>query len=573
MTRLNVRMRFSQPRAAIAIAVWLAALLPSLFLATTAEATSFAYSNAFGATGITNTLDHPGYGAIDPANHYIYVANYDYPATNTIERFNYDGTPAPFATGDVNSNVLGVADMNDDKAVFRGTSPAPGSFNCATQAANVGSNYNPSGVRCFNQPSGIAVDENGNFYVANSGADTVDIFNQSGSWVGEIGPSFSNISQNGYELARSLDTPAGLAYDTTSNLLFIADASGHIWVFHNTTPNLPTFTYVGALGSTSGPAANQLFYPAGLATDNAGNLYIADSGNDRIDHWTYSLSGNSLVAAPQGNWTLPGSNAEPEGIAYTAGDVGQTPASIFVTDANADSVEQFSTTGSLVATVGSHGSSAGQFDDPFGIAALANDGTHGTNLFVVDQSENQIDRFIPSSPSTTTGPPTAPTPTPPVTTAPAPVSSPTVVAPSSSNTSISSAPKTATITTALSAKGQVIRVKTVSGATVTLVMSIAKKTAKAAHLGNGKRAVTVGTTTVKSVVGTTATLKAVLTGKARKALSKLHKSFKLTLRTTFNLAGHAYAVSRVETVNLSRPRGRNARRTNSSAAGRRSGSR
>ena len=64
-------------------AAWLTALVAVLVGATSAVATTFTYSNGFGATGIASPLVAPGYEAIDPIDHYIYVASYRNGATST----------------------------------------------------------------------------------------------------------------------------------------------------------------------------------------------------------------------------------------------------------------------------------------------------------------------------------------------------------------------------------------------------------------------------------------------------------------------------------------------------------
>ena len=624
-------------RVSISVAGCLAAVVALLAGVTSARATSFVYSNGFGATGIATPLNTPSYDAIDPVGHFIYVASDQFQSVNTIERFNEDGTPAPFTTTsqDVSGNVLGVADSGGDAAVFRGGDPQ--GFTCGGQTAD-----DANGIRCFDQPRGIAVDENGDVFVANSRADTVEIFDNTGTWIGEIGPSFDSTHQNGTGHVDTLNEPEGLAYDTTNDLLFIASGQGQVVVFQSNGAAVPAFRLVGyAVNGSGSSGSSGVSYPQGLATDDNGNLYIADVGNSRIDHWTYGLSGNTLVSVLAGTWSLPGTDAEPEGITYTAGDGNQTPASIFVSDESAEDVLQFSPAGTQLAAFGGHGGAVGQFEDPLGVAALASDGSRGTNLYVVNQGQNVVQDFVPSPPvntappaisgtaqagqtlSATTGTwadvtnastysytwmqcdaggnscasiqtgaantlplpsgsvgdtikvavvadngqssqpalsaltsPVAaaatvsgamPTLTPVATPAPTP-SAVTVTGPSSTNTRLGSLPATVTTRAALGRKGQAIKVTTVSGAKVTLELLLDKKTAKTVGLGNGKRAVVVGTATVDSVAGTSATIRAILTEKARTALARLHKPFQLTLLTTFTLGGQTYTINRVETV-------------------------
>jgi hypothetical protein len=171
------------------------------------------------------------------------------------------------------------------------------------------------------------------------------------------------------------------------------------------------------------------------------------------------------------------------------------------------------------------------------------DGQAATCTFTIHGGQTVTANFTMLPPTMTTPVPTTPAPT-----TPAPVAE-TPIAPSKSNSKITSV-LTGTTITALGAKGQVIKVRTVTGATVTLQMILDKRTAKIVHLGNGTRAVIVGTATARDVQTPTETLRATLTNKPRKALSQLHKSFRLTLRTTFSRDGHAYAVNRGVTIKL-----------------------
>jgi hypothetical protein len=165
-------------------------------------------------------------------------------------------------------------------------------------------------------------------------------------------------------------------------------------------------------------------------------------------------------------------------------------------------------------------------------------GQGATCTFTIHSGQTVTANFT-MLPSTTTTPlPTTPAP-----------STPTPSVPSKSNSKLTSV-LTVTTTAALDAKGQVIKVTTVVGATVTLRLMLDERTAKFVHLGNGTRSAIVGTATVRDAQTTGETLRATLTNKARKALSKLHKSFKLTLRTTFSLDGHTYAINRGVTIKL-----------------------
>ena len=87
---------------------------------------------------------------------------------------------------------------------------------------------------------------------------------------------------NGYgSAAKQLTLPYGIFVDPAGNV-YVADRDNNRvqkWAPGAT----EGVTVAGGNGMGSGP--NQLFNPYGIAVDAAGNIYIADSGNDRVQKW------------------------------------------------------------------------------------------------------------------------------------------------------------------------------------------------------------------------------------------------------------------------------------------------
>jgi hypothetical protein len=135
-------------------------------------------------------------------------------------------------------------------------------------------------------PTSIALDDSGNVYIADSlhnrvrKVDTTQTMStiaggDAASYTGDGGPAAS----------ATLNTPSGVALDGAGNL-FIADTANNVVrEILQTTGTIVTVAGNGTQGNTGdgGPAtAAELNQPLGVTVDIAGNLFIADTGNNRI---------------------------------------------------------------------------------------------------------------------------------------------------------------------------------------------------------------------------------------------------------------------------------------------------
>ena len=163
--------------------------------------------------------------------------------------------------------------------------------------------------------------------------------------------------------------------------------------------------YMGAQGTPSGRATGdgQFNNPKGISVDRAGNVYVAETINHRVQ--VFDSSGRFLR-----KWGSEGSGDgqfnRPTGIAIDrAGNV-------YVADRGNHRVQVFDTTGRFLLKWGSEGSGNGQFDVPRHIAV---DGAW--NVYVSDTGNNRIQVFAPVLPSASAP---VPIPTPPPTSTPLP---------------------------------------------------------------------------------------------------------------------------------------------------------
>ena len=133
----------------------------------------------------------------------------------------------------------------------------------------------------FNFPGGIALDSQGNLYVADTGNNRIrkiDVNGNVSTFAGSGNPGFKDGPSGQAEFKK----PGGLAFDVRG-YLYVSDIENHCVRKIDTNGNVTTFAGSGVLGfkDAQGKQA-QFFVPSGMVTDGRGNLYVADGGNHRI---------------------------------------------------------------------------------------------------------------------------------------------------------------------------------------------------------------------------------------------------------------------------------------------------
>lgn len=133
----------------------------------------------------------------------------------------------------------------------------------------------------FADPYGLALDAHGVLYVADAGDNNrirrvypdgrVDtLAGQGEGW------------RDGPALQAQFDTPSSIALDAAGNV-FVADTGNHVIRRIGTDGNVSTIAGDGTAGYADGPAAHARFDgPMGVAVDDNGRVFVADTWNDRI---------------------------------------------------------------------------------------------------------------------------------------------------------------------------------------------------------------------------------------------------------------------------------------------------
>ncbi len=137
----------------------------------------------------------------------------------------------------------------------------------------------------FSSPQGLALDGQGNLYVADTGNHHIRKIDVGTNEVTTYAGSETKGFQEGLATSAQFDRPKGLAFDAQGNL-YVADTGNHrirkiflknnkLWV--------TTVAGSGKVGSQDGQANRASFNkPTALAFDSQGNLFIVDYGNHLI---------------------------------------------------------------------------------------------------------------------------------------------------------------------------------------------------------------------------------------------------------------------------------------------------
>jgi sugar lactone lactonase YvrE len=179
-----------------------------------------------------------------------------------------------------------------------------------------GSNDGTGTSARFDNPRGLTVDGTGNVYVADSANNTIRKITPAGVVTTLAGTAGAVGSADGNGPSARFNEPTGVAVDVAGNV-FVADAGNNL--IRKITPGGAVTTIggtAGTFGSEDGIGAAAGFNnPAGVAVDRAGNLYLADADNHAIRKG--QLVGPPVITTqPLSQTVAPGANVQ---FSVTAG--------------------------------------------------------------------------------------------------------------------------------------------------------------------------------------------------------------------------------------------------------------
>ena len=270
----------------------------------------------------------------------------------------------------------------------------------STYAGNGTSQYSGDGgaatAASLADPYGLAIDAKGNLYIADLNNQVIRIVSPSGTintFAGQNGVPPQYCGDGGPATSACVNQPIGLAVDANGDL-YIADSNN--FCIRIVTPDGNINTYAGkptAQGFADGPA-NQAFFRKifGIALDSAGNLYVADTGNNRIrmisaaTGMVTTIAGNGQQAdSGDGGPATSAALNEPQGVAVDAAGA------VYISEKFGNRVRQV--VNGVINTI-----QGSPLNEPFGLFASSTGG-----IYIADFGNDVVRLLTPNAPSVAGG--------------------------------------------------------------------------------------------------------------------------------------------------------------------------
>ena len=246
-------------------------------------------------------------------------------------------------------------------------------------------------------PSSIARDNSGNLYIADAFNNRIRKINTNGIISTIAGTGAAAYSGDGSAAtAAALNSPYGIAVDGTGNI-YVSDQANQRIRKINTSGIISTVAGNGSAGYTSDGVAGttaEVNYPAGIACDAAGNVYVADYFNNRVRQITTTgiistVAGTGAVGYLGDGTAATGAKLnQPTGVAIDGSG------NLLIADNLNNAVRMVNTSG-IISTLAGNGTPGSSGDGSAATAALLNLPSGVTtdasgNIYIADKGNNRI---------------------------------------------------------------------------------------------------------------------------------------------------------------------------------------
>jgi uncharacterized protein (TIGR03437 family) len=249
--------------------------------------------------------------------------------------------------------------------------------------------------------SAVAVDGSGNLYIADTVSNKILKVNASGIVTTFAGNgAITYAGDNGPATKASFFTPLGVAADSNGNV-YIADSGNNRVRKVDAGGTITTVAGTGAPGFSGdgGPAASaSISSPSAVAVDTSGNLYIADAGNNRVrkvdtNGIIHTFAGGAVLVGFSGD----GGPAAGAGLFLPGGLAVDKSGNVYISDIGNNRIRKVDTAG-VIHTVAGNGTKGFSGDGGPATSAMLNMfGAHAGlgvdgagNLYIPDIANNRV---------------------------------------------------------------------------------------------------------------------------------------------------------------------------------------
>ena len=281
--------------------------------------------------------------AIDPSTNQIFAAN---TVNQRIERFDLPNGNNPFDWG-TKGVVESAASFNWAQGI--GYDPQDGNVWVANTRNNRIDEFSTDGTpiascpntsrltSSFNWPMAVAFDPSGTMYVADTFNNRIEAISVSQCSNNTTVTPIWSVGTRGSGSGQFIK-PWDIAYDPTQNRLLVTDTDNSRLVALT-----PTNGAVESLfpSITKGSAPGQVQQPEGIAVDASGSIWVADTGNNRVEEFTGAGTfANQMVGTYGCCFNAPNTDLNaPQGLAFDGNGL------LYVADANNNRIQVFQPSG------------------------------------------------------------------------------------------------------------------------------------------------------------------------------------------------------------------------------------
>jgi YD repeat-containing protein len=334
------------------------------------------------------------YGLLTKTTDFAEVGGKEFDVRTTTNSYNGQGnlgwtlrkpTSVTQDSGGLNLVTTTLYDKNTGNPIETRTPKGSGSGSPVPPIYGFASGVVGSGNAQFKEPRGVAVDSSNNVWVVDTENSRLEKITQTGSYIAAYGSAGSGAGQ--------FSGPVGIAINRSSGNVYVADRLNmRVDEFSSAGAFVRTFGFGVSTGAekfevctaschkgNEGSGNGQFHTPDGVTIDSAGNVWVVDYGNNRLEE--FSAEG-AFIATYGSHGSGNGQFQSPESVVYDDG-------LLYVADTGDNRIEELATNGEYRGQFGSTGSGNGQFSSPSSIAA---DPVSGS-LYVLDEGNSRIEEF------------------------------------------------------------------------------------------------------------------------------------------------------------------------------------